>query len=73
MYIVTDMKDFKKYIITDESIRLGKPCVKGTKISVSDVLNRFAAGKSEKAILKEFPDLNQTKISACLAYHTANT
>jgi len=62
------MKNYRKYIEIDESIRFGKPCIKGTRISVYDILNWLSTGQSEKEILKDFPELSKTKIRACLAF-----
>ena len=52
-------------------MRSGKPCVKGTRITVYDVLEYLAGGMSEDEILKDFPDLTQEDIRACLAFAAA--
>jgi uncharacterized protein (DUF433 family) len=52
----------------DTSVRFGKPCVRGTRISVGDVLGYFAAGMSEEQLLQDFPQLVRDDIRACLAY-----
>lgn len=62
------MVDYKKHICIDPNIRFGKPCVKGTRISVYDVLSWFANGMNAEEIKKDFPELNDDKIQACLAY-----
>ncbi len=62
------MNNYKKYIVIDESVRFGKPCIKGTRISVYDILKWLSAGQSEKEIIKDFPELSKTKIRACLAF-----
>lgn len=64
----TDMKNYKTYIAIDKSTRFGRPCVKGTRISVYDVLNWLSIGQSQKEIIKDFPELSKTKIRACLAF-----
>ena len=46
----------------------GRPCVRGTRIRVSDVLNLFAAGLSAEQIIKEMPDLEPGDLKACLQY-----
>ncbi len=46
----------------------GRPCVRSTRIRVSDVLNLFAAGLSAEQILKEMPDLEPGDLKACLQY-----
>ncbi len=49
------------------NVRSGKPCIKGTRITVYDVLEYLAGGMSEEQILADFPSLNQDDIRACLA------
>jgi len=48
--------------------RFGRPCVKGTRIAVDDVLSWLASGMSQPAILKDFPELSKEDILACLAF-----
>jgi len=55
-------------IAMDPAIRFGKPCVRGTRISVGDVLEYLAGGMSEDEILADFPQLTRDDIRACLAY-----
>lgn len=55
-------------ISIDPAIRFGKPCVRGTRISVGDVLGYLAGGMSEAAILADFPQLTHDDILACLAF-----
>ncbi|MET0165337.1 MAG: DUF433 domain-containing protein [Vicinamibacterales bacterium] len=55
-------------ISIDSSIRFGKPCVRGTRITVGDVLGYLAAGEDEAQLLKEFPQMKPEDIRACLAY-----
>jgi len=57
-----------EYIEIDLSKRLGKPFIKGTRISVYDVLNWLANGMDKKDIIKDFLVLSETQIHACLAY-----
>ena len=52
----------------DPRIRSGKPCIKGTRITVYDVLEYLAGGMSEDAILRDFPDLAREDIRAALAF-----
>ena len=59
---------YSEYIIIDSQIRFGKPCIKGTRISVYDVLNWMASGMSIADILSDYPELNQEQITACLSY-----
>ena len=55
-------------IAADPVIRFGKPCVRGTRISVGDVLGYLAGGMSEAQILADFPQLTSDDVRACLAY-----
>ena len=55
-------------ISVDPTIRFGKPCIRGTRISVGDVLEYLAGGMSEDRLLKEFPQLTREDIRACLVY-----
>jgi uncharacterized protein (DUF433 family) len=51
--------------------RSGKPCIKGTRIAVYDVLEYLAGGMSESDILADFPSLTRDDIRACLAFAAA--
>jgi uncharacterized protein (DUF433 family) len=55
-------------IAVDPAIRFGKPCVRGTRISVGDVLGYLAGGMLEAQILADFPQLTSDDVRACLAY-----
>ncbi len=55
-------------IVVDANIGFGKPCVRGTRISVGDLLGYLAGGMSEAEILADFPQLVTEDIRACLAY-----
>ena len=56
-------------IITIESgKRGGKPCIRGLRITVYDVLEYLAAGMSEDEILRDFPELTRDDIRACLEF-----
>lgn len=55
-------------IAMDPAIRFGKPCVRGTRITVGDVLEYLAGGMCEDEILADFPQLTRDDIRACLAY-----
>jgi uncharacterized protein (DUF433 family) len=58
-------------ISLDPEVRFGKPCVRGTRITVGDVLEYLAGGTSEEALLLEFPQLTHEDVLACLAYAAA--
>jgi uncharacterized protein (DUF433 family) len=60
--------DYHQYIWIDPARRSGQPCIKGTRITVQDVLEYMAGGMTEPEILKDFPDLTSESIKACLAY-----
>lgn len=60
--------DYKEYIEIVPEMRFGRPCIKGTRISVYDVLNWLANGMSKADILDDFPELTEVQINACLAY-----
>lgn len=55
-------------ITIDQSVRFGKPCVRGTRITVGDVLSYLAAGMTEDQVIAEFTQLTRDDIRACLAY-----
>ena len=55
-------------ISIDPTVRFGKPCVRGTRIAVGDVLGYLAGGMSEDRLLDDFPQLTREDIRACLAY-----
>ena len=46
----------------------GKPCIRGLRITVYDVLEYLASGMSEEEILRDFPDLTKEDLQACLAF-----
>lgn len=49
----------------------GRPCIRGMRIRVSDVLDMLGAGVSERTILDDYPDLEAEDIRACLRYAAA--
>ncbi len=55
-------------ITLDPEVRFGKPCAKGTRITVGDVLGDLASGMSEEEVLADFPQLEAEDIRACFAY-----
>lgn len=60
--------DYKQYIEVDPDIRFGKPVIKGTRVTVYDVLQWLASGLTHEQILSDFPQLTEEDILACLAY-----
>ena len=62
------MLDYKRFITIEPGKRGGKPCIRGLRITVYDVLEYLASGMSEDEILSDFPDLTRDDIRACLAF-----
>lgn len=60
--------DYRDRITIEAGKRSGKPCIRGLRITVSDVLEYLASGMTEDEILSEFPDLEREDIRACLAF-----
>ena len=56
------------YISIDSDIRFGKPCIKGTRIAVNDILQWLASGMSFQEILDDYPVLEDIHIRAALNY-----
>ena len=63
--------NFRDHIIIDPNIRSGKPCIKGTRITVYDILEYLAGGMSEAEILEDFPNLSHTDIQMVFAFAAA--
>ena len=63
--------DFEEHISITPGVRGGKPCIKGTRITVYDVLEYLAGGMTEQQILTDFPTLRPEHIRACLAFAAA--
>lgn len=60
--------DYRRFITIEPGKRGGKPCIRGLRITVSDVLDYLAGGMTEEQILSDFPDLTRDDIRACLAF-----
>lgn len=60
--------EYQKHIEINSEIRFGRPCIKGTRISVHDVLGWLASGMTIEDIISDFPQLTKEQILACLAY-----
>jgi uncharacterized protein (DUF433 family) len=65
------MMKWQDQIAISPGVRSGKPCIKGTRIAVYDVLEYLAGGMTEDQILGDFPDLKRENIRACLAFAAA--
>lgn len=62
------MKEFLTHISINPEIRFGKPCIKGTRIAVADILQWLASGMSHKEILEDYPSLKEEHILAALSF-----
>ena len=60
--------DLAKLITIEPTIRSGKPIIRGTRITVADVLEYLAGGMTEDQIMHDFPELTREAIRACLAF-----
>jgi uncharacterized protein (DUF433 family) len=60
--------DYRERIVVDPNIRCGKPVVRGTRITVGDVLGYLAGGMTEAEFLTEFPQLSHEDVLACLGF-----
>ena len=60
--------NYQRIINIEPGKRGGRPCVRGLRISVADVLGWLAAGMSHQEILADYPELTEEDIRACLAY-----
>lgn len=62
------MLNYQKRITIDPNVRSGKPCIRGLRITVNDILEYLAAGMSEADILGDFPNLQHEDIRAALHF-----
>ncbi len=60
--------DYKNIITIEADKRGGKPCIRGLRITVYDVLEYLASGMSEEDIINDFPELTSEDIKACLQF-----
>jgi uncharacterized protein (DUF433 family) len=60
--------DYSKIITIEPGKMGGKPCIRGLRITVYDVLDYLASGMTQDEILRDFPDLAKEDIRACLAF-----
>ena len=61
-------QDYTGIITVEPGKRGGKPCIRGLRITVYDILEYLASGMTEQEILADFPDLTRADIRACLAF-----
>ena len=64
--------DYTQIITIDPGKRGSKPCIRGLRITVYDVLEYLASGMSEDDILADFPDLTREDVKACLTFGAGN-
>ncbi len=62
------MVNYQEYITIDPGKRSGKPCIRGIRITVYDILNMLADGMSYDEILDDYPKITKEDILACLAF-----
>ena len=62
------MNNFNDFIEISSDVRFGKPVIKGTRITVSDILGMLANGISEKEITEDYPNISIDQIRACLEF-----
>lgn len=60
--------DYRKIITIEPGKRSGKPCIRGMRMTVYDVLEYLASGMTQEEILEDFPYLTKEDILACLAF-----
>ena len=60
--------EYRDVITIEPGKRSGKPCIRGLRITVTDVLEYLASGMTEAEILSDFPDLEARDVRACLAF-----
>ena len=60
--------NYQDVITIEDGKRGGRPCVRGLRIAVADVLGWLAAGLPHEHILADYPELTENDIRACLAY-----
>ena len=60
--------NFQNHILINPDVRLGKPCIKGTRIAAVDILGWLAAGMTRQKVLEDFSSLKEEYIFAALAF-----
>jgi len=60
--------DYKNIITIEAGKRNGKPCIRGMRITVYDVLGYLASGMTAEQIIEDFPELTKEDIRGCLSY-----
>ncbi len=60
--------NYMDYIDIDPTVRSGKPHLKGTRMTVSDILEYMASGMTSEQICSDFPELTPAMLNACLSF-----
>lgn len=60
--------NYKQIITIEPGKRNGKPCIRGMRITVYDVLGYLASGMTPEQVIEDFPELTKEDIQACLSY-----
>jgi len=66
--LLLKVMNYKDFITVEPGKRGGKPCVRGLRITVYEVLEYLASEMTEDEILDDFPDLTREDLKACIAY-----
>ncbi|MEP7321746.1 MAG: DUF433 domain-containing protein [Saprospiraceae bacterium] len=62
------MKHYSEFITIDPKVRFGKPCIRGMRITVYDILGWLSSGMTSMEIVSDYPELTEDDIKASLAY-----
>jgi uncharacterized protein (DUF433 family) len=68
IFIIENLMDYHDIITIEPGKRSGKPCIRGMRITVADILEYLAGGMTEAEILEDFSELTSEDIKACLAF-----
>jgi len=68
LWLIILLMNYRDYITIEANKRGGKPCVRGLRITVYEVLEYLASEMTEAEILEDFPDLTRADLKACIAY-----
>ncbi|EIP97710.1 hypothetical protein OpiT1DRAFT_02157 [Opitutaceae bacterium TAV1] len=63
--------NYRDRIVITPDVRSGKPCIRGTRITVGDIFDYLGSGMSVAEVLEDFPDLTAEDIQACFAFASA--
>jgi uncharacterized protein (DUF433 family) len=62
------MKHYSEIVTIDPQVRFGRPCIRGMRITVYDILSWLASGMTTKEIIEDYPELTDEDVKAALAY-----